>query len=365
MIEQSLFYEPQSVPNYDIRHDQRDYIKLLSQSEERSDLELRQMMDRKDDYVRRQLITDIGERLYVHLSTTTFDLKEGKLFGRGMDEPFIDVVKRGRDERRRIGYLTGVTADFQREDAEAVGFEKIEDILKRGKMALSISPPGISYLHSFYDIFWHNEEGKIESRRYTSGLEVSEYAPKTKLIDPNSNFGFNSRDYEFLANPLVVSDFFKTPDQVHAFLHIDHSAMTKEEFMTITSDEGLSLAIDKYIEELKTNPFATEALIRRYNAILNRADYLRKLRNGESVEHNVSNLENIDSWGDKEPEQAAGGCGISGSAWSVADYGMRDTKGKLVFDCPSCGMINIRPYGTLLQVCKVCGSDKVACREAA
>src|SRR5690606_6830339 len=107
------------------------------------------------------------------------------------DEPFMNMLIRGRDYRREHGK----PIDHSREDAEVEGFAKIEQTLCSpdtavGTMMISISPPGekgSSYTHNFYDIFTlaPDKQGDryIEARRYSSALSNEEYSLKATAID--------------------------------------------------------------------------------------------------------------------------------------------------------------------------------------
>jgi hypothetical protein len=64
--------------------------------------------DKSPLYRRRQIETHIGERLNTLLSRTEYKLKDGQIFGKGENEPFINVIKAG------VGH--GNTEDRLREE---------------------------------------------------------------------------------------------------------------------------------------------------------------------------------------------------------------------------------------------------------
>ena len=225
------------------------------------------------DYIRRQLETHIGERFNVILSKTSYKVKERMIFAEEGEGPFINTIKRGRDYRRGHGN----PIDWEREDAEVLGFEKIQDVLVSsatplGTMMISISPKGedgSSYQHNSYDIFT-KVQGGIETRRYSSALTLPEY---TKLL----GLGFTPADSYFLANPIVVdSNLFKTADEIHKFLHKEHDYMEERDFQDI-----LKVCLPLILTYAK-DPNALS-----FNAILNTADIAleekkkRKNQNGD------------------------------------------------------------------------------------
>lgn len=233
-----------------------------------------------DDYTKFQLETILGERFHTGLSTYTSSIRNGIIYADGMDEPMLDVLERGRLFRENHG-----SKDVSREEAEVVGFTKIQDILgdpeiPAGTMMLSISPQGgrgSIYMHNFYDIFLKriDEEGNpfVEVNRYSSALSKQESLERVQEISPGYGSDEVVDDVYFLANPVMINagnKKLKTSEDVHKLLHEEHSTMSEEEYR-----EMLKIcmpAILSYIEIMCDKPFDTEEHKLAFNAILNIAD---------------------------------------------------------------------------------------------
>lgn len=309
-------------------------------------------------YIRRQVETHIGERLNVLLSRTRYGLRDGLIFAQADNEPFIDVLKRGRDYRRE----NGSEVDFAREDAEVSGFLKIQEILGHpttpiDTMMLSVSPKGgeeSSYQHNFYDIFTKTADG-IEARRYSSALSYEEYA---KFLGLN----FIPSDSYFLSNPVRVYD--KSPDDIHGFLHKEHDYLAEDDFRIIL--EVCRPFIYAYIKLLsETDDRKLHALA--FNAILNVSDRARAdlelLKSGKLTYINKYmdsiNSSMIYKWGIMPVRQTMTGCGSSGDAsldslpFSVSEFGKEKQEW---FKCPKCGWEASGPIGN--GPCGRCGLTK-------
>lgn len=311
-------------------------------------------------YIKRQVETHIGERLNVLLSKTRYELRNGVIFGQGNDDPFLDVLKRGRDYRRR----NGREVDHPREDAEVIGFSKIQKSLGNpetpiGTMMLSISPPGKDgsiYKHNYYDVFFlkEDQDGRcIEARRYSSSLGCDEYA---KFL----NLPFVPDDSYLLSNPILVdTTLFGTPDDIHRFLHREHDYLSEEDFRIII--EVCRPFILAYIEALvNTNDRQLHALA--FNAILNRADkardYLEDIKSGKLVYPDKVTRFSIEQWGSLPVMEKMTGCGYSGgfsiskgeisSPFSVSEF-------TEWFTCPKCQYHADGPVG---NKCPSCGITK-------
>lgn len=229
---------------YDIRHDQQE----------------------KDvRFLAKQLETHLKERFNVLLSTVEYGIKNGHLVRLGAEEPFVETIKRGRDFIQKIDPRP---MDIPRENAEPIGFEKIDSFLSdpatpiNSKM-LSISPKGedgSKYQHNFYDIFTlkeKNGERYVELSRYSSGLTRREYAKRLGL-DTNSP----PEAQDFLANP-IKSESQITPEQIHEALHVNHKYMDPIDFEKVWT----SSFVQFYVRRYESNRDA-----RSFNAVLNAAD---------------------------------------------------------------------------------------------
>lgn len=323
------------------------------------------------NFIAKQLETHLRERFNVLVSTTEYGIANGHLVRQGTEEPFIDSIKRGRDIVQK---LSPNPLDIDRENAEVIGFEKIDSFLSsptvplNSKM-LSISPKGdegSKYQHNFYDIFTlkeKNGERYIELSRYSSALNRRDYAKRLGL-NPNNP----PQAEDFLANPIKIKDIYITPEEIHKSLHIDHEYMDPSEF----------------IDEIWTSPLV-QTFVRRYqfnrdarsfNAILNAADEVWENKNrkdkGETYKdylHYDPSHNDFRYLEEKEVRQAGGQCpGKSGadandSPFSVSHFaiGDKDELGDREFPCPECKKTNRRPYNEKISNCQHCGSDKVAC----
>lgn len=328
----------------------------------------------KASYISRQLDTFLGERLNVLLSKNKYEIKGNLMYGEDMDEPFIEVIKRGVDYRKKVEGENRV--DKEREEAEVDGFAKIQEILSNpntqiGTMMLSISPPGEKgslYQHNFYDIFTLKEDppaggGKrfVEARRYSSALSLDEYKDKLKPLSFMENI---LNDADFLSNPIKIDPstslrvFFENADQIHSYLHKDHDFMEVEDFEKILlSLEGLK---QEYI--LRRNPRILDAMMNKADIKAGFYDYLI----GPSVELRID--QEVDFYGKQPVRAVAAGCGSSSSVsqdkfspFSVSDFTMTDKYGDRTFECPECGKTNVRPKDELIKNCQHCNSSKVSC----
>lgn len=267
-------------------------------------------------YIKRQVETHIGERLNVLLSRTRYELRDGIIYGQSMDEPFLDVLKRGRDYRRKYGN----EADWDREDAEVVGFSTAQEVLGNpntqvGTKILSISNQGGEdsiYKHNYYDVFTLKDDGNeryIEARRYSSSLsqrnykEIYEKLSGEKVDNPSDSF--------FLANPLIVNAF-KDADEIHKFLHRDHGYTSEGDFEIILEicEPFILYYIKTLLESINRQDHAIA-----FNAILNKADKaaedLPDIKNGNLVYFNKVNPFVVDRWGRLPVQQKMTGCGAS------------------------------------------------------
>ncbi len=314
-------------------------------------------------FIKTQVESLISERLHSLLITRRYDLKDGILYGENSDEPFTDVIKRG------IHRSPSKEVDWVREEAELIGFYKIQNVLSNpetpvGTMILSVSPPGKDgsiYKNNFYDIFElkEYEKGKyVELRRYSSALSLEEYAEKLGLENQDLN------DVILLSNPIKVDRTnLRSTDKVHEYLHKEHGYMSVEDFKKVI--EVCTPFMLAYIRALiEDDEYAIKL---SFNAILNRADIASaNLKKYRSI---IPSTGSIEMWGSFPAREIPTGCGSSGgfsigqsSPFSVSEFGASNDKyGSREFNCPECGQKNIRPENQLISGCQHCGSKKVAC----
>ncbi len=328
--------------SYDPQFDVDNYTNLRRFSGEEFKNKKRQL----DLYTERQLVTNLGERYHVMLSTNFYDLKEGKLYGENTDEPFENMLIRGRNYRREHGNKV----DHARENAEVIGFLKVQDFMSDeatplGSMMVSISPPGVkgsSYAHNFYDVFTLKEDefGKyVEARRYSSALTREEYALKASELDDRFSRKYVPTDAEFLSSPIKIDpDLFKKPEDLHLFFHVGHKNVSDEEFDYIV--KSCIPISDEYIDALSGWPIDEDRVFFTFNAMLNKADEAqREYRSGkrEVVLYIDKGLVRKDIFrlGAQDVREEMVGCGKSGAAkkksgakpwspFSVSIFGQRE-----------------------------------------
>lgn len=299
-------------------------------------------------YRRRQIETHIGERLNTLLSRNTYQIKEGKIYGLGLDEPFLDVMKSG------VGH--GGSSDRAREEAEVIGFSKIQDQLAASgvpdrRIMVSISPKGDKdsvYQHNFYDIFIRRGK-QIEARRYSAGLTWEEFGQKAK----NLGFKGNTTDVSFLSNPISVTGL--TPEEIHQFFHKEHEYLSEEDYLLV-----LKICLPSILY------YAENPSDKSFNAVLNKADFVREnledIKEGKLAYLDIATGYTVDNWGRLPVRQTMTGCGFSGGAstesspFSVSDLG-EDKYGSRKFNCPHCGEENTRPKDKLIANCQHCHKD--------
>lgn len=322
-----------------------------------------------------QLVTALGERFNKGLSRYSYINREGVLFGEHSEEPFLDVLERGRSYRE----IHGNPIDHAREKAEVEGFNKIQDVLgdeetPAGTILLSISPPGEKgsiYTHNFYDGFRKKENGDVEVVRFSNALSAAETVEKLRELSPDISVPDELNDVNLLSNPILLQPDVTqqmTLDSIHAHLHMDHAVMSEEDFAVVRN--MCAFLIVSYVNALLDNPDDFDTHARMYNALLNKADEVADAlqREPESISFMQSSSEMTEEQiyylGNQEVRAVDTGCGFSGGAdmstpsgesalgqYSVAMFGMEDRYGGLTFKCPHCNYENTRPYGKLIEKC--------------
>lgn len=356
----------EALRTYDIKFDQNQARELVDGPESFT------------NYLVTQMETNLGERFNIELSRYEYDIKDGNLWGKDMDEPFIGSLKRGRDYRR----LHGSSVDWDREEAEVVGFERIENTLLDpdtdiGTMMLSISPrgqDGSSYQHNFYDVFTLKEDdGKkfVEARRYASGLGIEDYKEKLKV------FGIDdlASAEDFLRNPIKLSKTL-IADDIHAYFQSDTKFMDEKTFDIIK--KNCRHLIEAYAKAIAEEPDNDRIHKDLFNTILNKADDIKDKIDtyGIQIFTNVVPVPtvamvryDVANFSRAPVREVMTGCGASGgyetgkdnaSQFSVSTYAP-DRYGDRAFKCPDCNKENVRPYNKLLSKCQHCDSANVAC----
>jgi hypothetical protein len=313
--------------------------------------------ERLDSYTDQQLQTLLAERFNVLTSTFYYEMRDGQLWGENMTEPAIESFKRGRDYRRQIGN----PVDWEREDAEVEGFQKIEEMLRSEKDVISISPKGVetsTYQHNFYDVFrWRN--GRIEVKRYSSALDISDYQKILGVCHTSAA--------DFLANPINVSNSFESADQVHEFLHRDHDYTDDDTYQNVI----LPTAWPYRLGYMKARYEGDDHMaILHLNAMMNAVDEAVRRHRESGVYQPLLEYgeEALIELGNREVRETKTGCGGSGgfknkgngtSPFSVSEFGEREGRW---FTCPKCSYEANGPIG---NECPGCGLTKEKYAETA
>ncbi len=351
---------------YEIRHDQADSFANLQIENPK---ERRIAQEQFSSYLMSQMETTLGERFNVELSRFSYDIKDGQLWGKDMDEPFSDSIKRGRDYRK----IHGKAIDWAREDAEVVGFEKMQKELlsgdaKIGDAMISISIRGAknsTYQHNFWDSLELkvNEIGEryVEARRHASTLGPQDYKEKLGI--------FGSVE-DFLSNPIKLPRGI-TVDAISAYLQEGQEFMQDDEFAVIKNEcRGVISAYVRAIVEEPGNDVLHRIL---FNTIINKADDVAERLKEGGYTHEMPGLitiqQEVERYGFQPVKEIETGCGTLGgydvritSPFGVAEYAS-DIWGERTFKCPTCNAENIRPVNQRIPFCQHCGSDEVMCKE--
>lgn len=365
------------VVQYEIDFDRKQAREIL-QSNGSEEFEGR--VENFKSFTEMQLITALGERFNRGLSRYSYRNEDGILYGEHSDEPFLNVLERGRAYRE----INGNPIDHPREEAEVIGFKKIQEVLGNpdtptGTIAISVSPPGGEgsiYKHNFYDGFQKKDDGSIEVVRFSNALSARETVEKLKELDSSIRVPENVSDVELLSNPFILSADSAselTLDKLHAHLHKEHDVMNERDFAIV--QDMCAFLIVSYINSLLEDPDNFNKHARLYNAILNKADEVSdSLKENRSVENIKSSSfmteQEVYYLGSQPVREVDTGCGFSGGMiigesangmFGVADFGMdnrfsveiQDQYGGLEFTCPysDCKKINKRPYGKLIRNC--------------
>lgn len=359
------------VVQYEIDFDRHQAREILL---DRGSEDYESRVDNFKTFTEMQLLTALGERFNRGLSSYSYRTEDGVLYGEHSDEPFLDVLERGRAYRE----IYGNPADHSREEAEVRGFKKIQDVLGNpdtppGTIAVSVSPPGGEgsiYKHNFYDGFQKKEDGSIEVVRFSNALSAEETVEKLIDLDSSIRIPDEVSDVELLSNPFILSaDSARgmTLDKLHSHLHIEHDVMSEKDFAVV--QDMCTFLIVSYINSLLEDPDNQNKHARLYNAILNKADEVAdSLKESSSVKNVISSTfmteQEIYYLGSQPVREVDTGCGYSGGAevtdgaetaigvFSVMSFGgVEDRYGSLKFKCPHCSYENTRPYGKLIERC--------------
>jgi hypothetical protein len=336
------------------------------------------------EYTNDQVDTMFGELCNVAQSTYKLTIKDGRLFNESYNGFFLDMVKRGRDYRKKQG-----SNATDREDAEVTGVENIIQPVLTHKDApenfsvVSFSPPrpGSIYTKNFYDVYTVRGKGKdrfIEVTRFTSGLDRSEYVEKIKQMGIANKIPDNATDVDFLSNPVLLPPFseYSNPDSLHAFMHKGHSFMTRKVFEKQILRAMQPLKTD-YLNALENQPYNVDLIGKKFDAMLNAiAEAKRRISIGSaklttSIDEKILfTAKDIVRFENQEVQQVMSGCGVSSGfkkdfsiknplqdviknilkglkPHSVADFGQE------WFNCPKCKYKADGPVGNKCPGCNL------------
>lgn len=370
----------EQVVAYDPLFDRNNYKNIQTAAHP---IEYQVRLDRQNTITKRNLETHLGERFNVLLSKNRLNIENGTIIPQNWQEPFRDLLIRGRDYRKKHGK----SVDWQREEAEVEGFiKKIEPVMTDektpvGTMMLSISPPGKEgsiYQHNFYDIFTlkQDEHGRyVESRRYSSALTSEDYHKILQNVDKQYDTEIVPTDDYSLSHPVRIEgysmEFGSGADAVHDFLHRGHEYMRDEDFQEII--RFCTPFILSYINVLCENPSNVRLLVLNYHALLNKADQVAQnikrreegkpyLLYADGDNFRLPTYMEVRDLGMQPVREVTTGCGSSSSidledpsstTFSVSEFGtLTDDLGDREFPCPACGHRNLRPYNEKIPRCQ-------------
>lgn len=368
------------IVQYDVAFDTDEFGKLLQLKKENTVL-FEEKRKGQESFTKFNLETAIGERFNAGLSQRRDEIIDGEICDTNMKKPMLAMIKNGVEYRKNNG---SSPSDQLREQAEVIGFEKIQDVLTSpftpvGTMMVSISPPGGKesiYKHNFYDVFTvkEDENGRyVEPRRYSSGLKVEEYTEKAAMLQESYFEDAQANklpvDAYFLSHPIRIdsNETFVDADAVHADFHQDHEYMEHEQYQEI-----LRLCqpfIHAYLQQLAKDPYDLRARNLRFNALLNKADEVADQLKAGVIVTDVfvtATYDEIERLGEQEVREVGTGCGSSKGAsvdeyspFSVSEFGFvgTDKYGDRAFSCPKCNKRNVRPENELVANCQHCGGD--------
>lgn len=326
-----------TLKQYDADFDTQAYLQILKMRFS-DPKEYTRRKEQLDAYIDKNLITSIGERLQVLLSKRTDRIIDGKIYPANSDESMREIILRGIEWCKKNG---STPHDQLREEAELIGFEKIERGLtdpntKVGTTYLFLSQPGgegSQYQKNFYDIFTLAEENGqrvVKYRRYSSSLTQKDALERLRQMGGRGEIPENPTDIDLLANPVRFDPehHFSDPDAIHQFLHVDHNALSEKEFEEIV--DIFSPYRRKYIELLSNDPNNIRMRNLLLNAMINVADDAEK-RIKERKQHRENNIypplyytaseREIMFFGTRQVIAKDTGCRMSGG-FSLGPYGI-------------------------------------------
>lgn len=302
-------------------------------------------------YADQQIFTDIGERLDRAESHYVYEIRDGKLYGEGINEPFDESIERGIIQRW----------DGSRENSELIGFRFIESFMvdpqtHDGAMVFNPSPPdGGNYKKNYLDVY-KKVGNEVHAVRYFSDSTNDQYREKILEINPlyEEVIPESPSDIDFFLNPVVVPKHLDMdPDQLAEFILGSKSGMSEEEYSEILASPNIVALRLSLINTLADNPWVLLELQTTQKALY---AGIKKEKDREVIPIFTSQRIQIQYLSQEKNTLGGGGCGSGACSIDRSGYnlnlGPRDEKGPLNFNCPSCGVENTRPYGGYVYKCK-------------
>lgn len=317
--------------------------------------EYQRRKDQLDSLIAENLRSEIRERFFSLQYQTIYTFENGKIASPYHDGSFDEIIKNGINWRREHG-----SPDTIREEAELVGFRRVEQILSQGQSALSISPRGGSYLHNYFDFYDPITPSQIEMTRFIATPSYEGFWQAAHRIDPSIPTPLRLTDDFFLSHPAQTN---LTLSEILKIIEPDANAMPKEKIEAIVAN------CSEFIEAYVTNPSE-----KNYKAVINFADVIggKGPKNIILHPHLKANIDAAIAFYAALPErEVATPCpAIFGSnkegkhdKWSVGEFGLfRDGAGTLEINCQTCGASYIRTSAILEPRCRWCsGTAGIAC----
>ncbi|GEM_PF-3399137 len=369
------------VPQYNTAFDSQRFVALMAQ---RGTVGFESRVARENTYIRTQLRTDLGERLHVTKSEFVYEIREGKLCDPGRDEPMEDVIRRG-NERNPI--------DRERDEAELASFTGVVQGLLAdaetpdGTTVLVVSPkgrPGSFEQKNYFRVFVR-EGDYVLGTSYFSDLSNSDYREKILSINPaySELLPDMPTDIDLKSTPVIIPrhlDYSADPDKLAAFILDDKKIGIPHEQLEQVWIDVAPLATS-FINTLVERPWAIYEVEEGYQVFLGGAYvsnehhkakppptetgetiFASHMRGGIIFSGTPMEIKMLAAESKKIDGGACGSGSCSIDSSSVAEaLGLEpDIHGKRAFNCPDCGVLNIRwVKDQLLSNCQQCNSDKV------
>ncbi len=318
------------------------------------------LLDRQDE-VRINIVTLLGERLQVEMTFDDLNIINGRLYSPRFKEPLGEVLARGVELRRKVG-----SPDGEREVAELEGWKFIEKTMVNpatpiGTKIISLSAPsdqpGSPYKKRFIDEFMVavNESGQRSVLRIRNNVnfDTNNYINFAQKMDPDffEEYSGQPLDAYLLSHPKISRE--EVPPSAR-------QGMSVEKFNRIM--EATAYFRERHLHELfaAEKDFDWGRVIQTHNELINATDKLT----APSVKQPVSYLPSQEVLlAINLSKQVIGGCGLSGifeinqkgnqvaTQNSVAQFGEQSSWEYHTGECVVCKTKNVS-----VGPCSICTS---------